>query len=296
MNRRTARLLLPLIVLALFAAGCSKKAKTTAPEPTPSGGFETIVGGTITVGTDMPYAPFESLDSRGDPTGFDIELFDEVARRLGYKTVYNNAVFDTIFLGLGSKWDIVVSAVTAYAPAGSSAAKTVADRLKIVIFGKPYYSSLQSLAVNTSKTPNVGSIDDLRSGDRVAVQDGTTGAFYAKETLEPKGVTLVGFEKAPDMFLALEAGRVKAVVNDLPVSLDAVKGKSDLKVVQQLETGEQYGFAFAKDQGALRDAVNAELGEIFADGTYARIFKKYFPDQELPAYASGGSSPAPTSS
>lgn len=288
--------MIPLIVLMLVAVGCSKKAKTTTPGATPGSGLKTIVNGTLTIGTDMPYAPFESLDARGEPIGFDVEIFEEIAERLGYKTTWNNAVFDTIFLGLGPKWDIVVSAVTAYAPAGTSAAKTVADRAKIVIFGKPYYSSLQSLAVNSAKTPEIKSIADLKSGDRVAVQDGTTGAFYAKENLESKGVTLVGFEKAPDMFLALEAGRVKGVVNDLPVSREAVKDKTDLKVVQQIETGEQYAFAFAKDATAIRDAVNAELDNIFQDGTYARIFKKFFPDQQLPSYASGGGSPAPTAS
>jgi polar amino acid transport system substrate-binding protein len=296
MNRRMNRMAIAIVALGLVAAGCSEKAKTPAQGPTPSGGFKTIVSGTITIGTDMPYAPFESLDAQGDPVGFDVELFEEVAERLDYKTKWNNAVFDTIFLGLGPKWDVVASAVTAYAPAGSSAAKTVADRLKIVIFGKPYYSSLQSLAVNTARTPEIKTTADLKSGDRVAVQDGTTGAFYAKENLESKGITLVGFEKAPDMFLALEAGRVKGVVNDLPVSLEAVKDKTDLKVVQQIETGEQYAFAFAKDQGAFRDAVNAQLDAIFQDGTYARIFKKYFPDQELPSYASGGATPTPTTS
>ncbi len=296
MSRRLTRILIPIVLVMLVAVGCSKKAKTTGPEPQASGNLKTLVSGTLTVGTDMPYAPFESIDAKGETVGFDIDLFNEIARRLGYKVTYNNAVFDTIFLGLPNKWDIVVSAVTAYAPAGSSAAKTVADRSKIVIFGKAYYSSLQSLAVNTAKTPDIKSTADLKSGDRVAVQDGTTGAFYAKEALESKGITLVGFEKAPDMFLALEAGRVKGVVNDLPVSIDSVKDKTDLKVVQQIETGEQYGYAYAKDASALRDAIDAELAKIFQDGTYARIFKKFFPDQELPAYVSGGASPGPTSS
>lgn len=282
-----------VVALGLVAAGCSEKAKTTSPKPTPSVQLKTIVSGTLTVGTDMPYAPFESLDKSGNPVGFDVELFDEVARRLGYKTDWNNAVFDTIFtsVALGAKWDLVVSAVTGYAPPGSSAAETVANRSKIVIFGKPYYSSLQSLAVNASKTPDLKSTDGLKSGDRVAVQKGTTGEFWAKQNLEKKGVVLVGFIKAPDMFLALDAGTVKGIVNDLPVSLEAVKGKADLKVVQQIETGEQYAFAYAKDNPQMRDAVDAQLLAIFSDGTYARIFKKYFPDQELPSYAKATSSP-----
>jgi len=297
MKSRYARMIVIAAVVSLVLAGCSSKAKTDAQgSRTPVSGLTTVVKGTFTIGTDMPYAPFESLDDKGNPVGFDVELFDEVARRLGYRTVWNNAVFDTIFTALATKWDIVVSAVTAYAPAGSSAATTVAGRAKKVYFGKAYYSSLQSLAVNATKTPGIKTTDDLKSGDRVAVQNGTTGAFYAKEKLESKGVVLVGFDKAPDMFLALDTGQVKGIINDLPVSLDAVKDKSDLKVVQQIETGEQYGFAYTKDDKgkALRDAVDAQLDVIFKDGTYARIFKKFFPDQELPTYASAGTtSPSP---
>jgi len=282
-----------VVAIAIMTACGTAKTTSQSPKTTPTPGLGTIIAGTITIGTDMPYAPFESLDAKGNPVGFDVEIFDEVARRLGYKTQWNNAVFDTIFTALQTKWDIVVSAVTGYAPPGSSAAQTVADRAKVVAFGLPYYSSLQSLAVNATKTPDIKSVDDLKSGDKVAVQEGTTGQFWAKEHLGSKGIQLVGFAKAPDMFLALDAGRVKGVVNDLPVSQDAVKGKADLKVVQQIETGEQYAFAYAKKKSsALRDAVNEQLQAIFKDGTYARIFKKYFPDQELPSYATAAS-PSP---
>jgi polar amino acid transport system substrate-binding protein len=294
MHRRTRSVLVALAIVALALAGCAKaKTNVAGPNPAATLGFKTIVKGTLTVGSDMPYAPFESLDATGKPVGFDIELFNEVAARIGARVSYQNAVFDTIFTAVGTKWDVVVSSVTGYAPAGSDAAKVVADRSKIVAFTKPYYSSLQSLAVNATRTPNLKSTADLKSGDRVAVQTGTTGAFYAKSNLESKGVSLVSFDKAPDMFLALQAGSVVGVMNDLPVSLDAIKGKADLKVVQQIETGEQYAFAAAKDNPKLVDAVNAALDKIFTDGTYVRIFKKYFPEQELPSYVSGGATSSP---
>ena len=288
MSGSRKRFAVAFVVLALAAVACGKtKLNEANGSPTPKVKLKTVIAGKFTIGSDMPYAPFESLDAAGNPIGFDVELFDEVARRLGYQTVWQNAVFDTIFtsVALGAKWDLVVSAVTAYAPPGSSAAETVAKRKKIVIFGKPYYSSLQSLAVNVTKTPQIKTVDDLKSGDAVAVQSGTTGQFWAKQHLETRGIQLKAFIKAPDMFLALDAGTVKGIINDLPVSQDAVKGKADLKVVQQIETGEQYAFAYAKDNTALRDAIDAQLEAIFADGTYARIFKKYFPNQELPAYA-----------
>jgi len=291
------RITIAMVALSIVATACSTSKTKTEGGPTPTPGLKTLLPGKIQIGTDMPYAPFESLDSKGNPIGFDVELFDEVARRLGYTTVWYNAVFDTIFtsVALGQKWDIVVSAVTGYATPDSSAAETVAKRSKIVIFSKPYYSSVQSLAVNATKTPDIKTTDDLKSGDRVAVQTGTTGEFWAKQHLQPKGIQPVGFLKAPDMFLALDAGTVKGIINDQPVSIEAVKGKPDLKVVQQIDTGEQYAYAYAKTSTALRDAVDAQLQAIFDDGTYARILHKYFPNQALPSYAKEAT-PSATSS
>jgi polar amino acid transport system substrate-binding protein len=127
--------------------------------------------------------------------------------------------------------------------------------------------------------------EDLGEGDRVAVQRATTGAFWAEENLTSLGVEIVSFEKAPPMYQALQAGQVVGVLNDLPVSLDAVEGKSDLEVVQQIETGEEYAIAVNKENAGLRDALDAALLEAVEDGTYEEIFSKYFPDQELPDYS-----------
>jgi ABC-type amino acid transport substrate-binding protein len=129
-------------------------------------------------------------------------------------------------------------------------------------------------------------VDSLPDGARVAVQASTTGAFYAEENLT--NVELVKFPKAPPMYQALEAGQVVAVFNDLPVSLEAIKGKPDLQVVEQVETGEEYAIAVNKENTGLLDAINAALEQMFADGTYAEIYKKYFPEQELPDYATEG--------
>jgi polar amino acid transport system substrate-binding protein len=70
------------------------------------------------------------------------------------------------------------------------------------------------------------------------------------------------------------------------VSLDAVKGRSQLKVVQQVQTGEQYAIAINKKNPQLTVAVNKALDELFKDGTYTNLFQKYFPAQALPPYAS----------
>jgi polar amino acid transport system substrate-binding protein len=137
--------------------------------------------------------------------------------------------------------------------------------------------------VDTGKS-DVTSVDELPEGARVAVQSGTTGAFYAKENITQ--AELVEFEKAPEMFNQLQAGQVDAVFNDLPVSLDAIKDSPGLEVVEQIETGEEYAIAVSKENPELKDAIDGAFEEMFSDGTYAEIYKKYFPEQELPSYAS----------
>ena len=79
-----------------------------------------------------------------------------------------------------------------------------------------------------------------------------------------------------DAFKALQSGQIAAVINDCPVSQYAQRSKPDLEVVRAIETGESYGLAFAKDSDALREAVNGALEEIKRDGTYERIFTKWF--------------------
>jgi polar amino acid transport system substrate-binding protein len=286
-----------LATLLLTMAACGEDEEPTAPT---GGGAETesedggaeftlVEEGHLTVGSDIPYPPFEFNDDSGALTGFDVDVVRAVAEKLGLENTDDDWLsvnFDTIFTQLqrSNKFDIIAAAVTAYAPEGSPAFDVTEERKTFVDFTDPIYPSLQSLTVDTSANPDIKSVDDLPEGGRVAVQASTTGAFYAEENLT--GVELVQFPKAPAMYQALQAGQVVAVFNDLPISLDAIEGKDQLQVVEQVETGEEYAIAVAKDNPALLEAFNEALAEIYEDGTYAEIFKKYFPAQELPEYAS----------
>jgi polar amino acid transport system substrate-binding protein len=295
-NRGLLLLIALLSVFTLVFAACGSDEAPTEPsggdatgDADTGGDFTLVSEGHLTVGSDIPYPPFEFNDDSGALTGFDVDLMRAVTEKLGLANEDNDWLsvnFDTIFTQLqsGQKFDTIAAAVTAYAPDGSPAAETVAERKTHVDFTMPVYDSLQSLTVDTSANPDITGVDSLPDGARVAVQASTTGAFYAEENLT--NVELVKFPKAPSMYQALQAGQVVAVFNDLPVSLDAIDGKDELQVVEQVDTGEQYAFATNKENPALLEAMNAALQELFDDGTYAEIFKKYFPDQELPDYAS----------
>ena len=296
-KRRWLTLIAMLAAVSLVFAACGEDEEPTTPgadqtEDAGGGGdaeFKLVEEGHLTVGSDIPYPPFEFNDDSGALTGFDVDIVRGVAEKIGLENTDDDWLsvnFDTIFqqLQAGTKFDVVAAAVTAYAPEGSPAFDVTVERKTFVDFTVPIYPSLQSLTVDTEASPDIMSVDDLPDGARVAVQASTTGAFYAEENLT--GVELVRFPRAPQMYQALEAGQVDAVFNDLPVTLEAIKGRDQLQVVEQVETGEEYAIAVAKDNPALLEAMNGALEEMFADGSYAEIYKKYFPEQELPEYAS----------
>ena len=294
LGKRFFLLFVSLLALVLLAAACGEE------EPTDAGGsdneessegeleFILVEEGVLTVGSDIPYPPFE-FEEGGELTGFDVDIVREVAERLGLENpddAWISTDFGTIFqqLASGSQFDIVAAAVTGYAPEGSPAAEVVAERTAVVDFTIPFYPSLQALTVDIEASPDIDGIDALPDGARVGVQRATTGAFYAEENLT--GAELVSFEKAPQMYQQLQAGQLDAVFNDLPVTIDSIADKPGLEVVAQEETGEEYAIAVSKDNPELTEAINGALEEMFDDGSFAEIYSSYFSEQELPEYAS----------
>lgn len=269
-----------LVIGVLIATACGSGGGELLPDD-----LGLKAEGKLTVGSDIPYPPFEYNDDSGKLVGFDVELVEAIAAKLGIEAVFVNAGFDTIFTSLaGGQFDIVASSVTAYAPEGTSAFDTVQERREIVAFSDPYYPARQSLTVDTKASPDIKTTEDLPEGVRVGVQRGTTGQSWAKDNIGDQ-VELVTFPKAPQMFEALEGGALVGVVNDLSVAFESIAERPDLEVVEQIDTGEEYGIAVQKDNEALLDAINDALAELKEDGTYATLFKKYFPKEELPEYA-----------
>ena len=208
----------------------------------------------------------------GDEVGFDIDLVEEVAGRLGLEVEWIRADFDTVFTAVaGDQFDMVAAAAT-----------ILPEREDVVDFSVPYYNSRQSLTVNTQETPDITTTDQLGEGDVVGVQKGTTGKIWAEENLAPNGVELKTFQSASDMFRDLEAGNVTGIINDEPASAEIVKDLPALEVVQAIDTNEKYGFAFSPSNPELREAFNLAFEQVVADGAYADILLQYFPGVEVP--------------
>jgi ABC-type amino acid transport substrate-binding protein len=233
--------------------------------------FTTLTDGVLAVGSCLDYPPFETVEG-GEEVGFDVELTEEIASRLGLTVEWVRADFDTIFTAVaGGQFDMVAAAAT-----------ITPDREETVDFSDPYFNSRQALVVNTNETPDLASTDQLQSGDVVGVQKGTTGAAWAKDNLEPNGIQIQTFTSATDGLRALEGGGMTAFLADEPFVAEAIADLPSLAVVEGIDTDEVYGFAFSPENPELRDAANIALAEIIADGTYASIYETWFPGAPLP--------------
>jgi polar amino acid transport system substrate-binding protein len=259
-TRLTALFAVLLLALASVAAvGCGGGSDTTS-----GGGGSTSAGGgggePITVGSDIPYPPFEQGNS-GSYTGFDVQLLEAVGKAIGRDVEFEDTSFDTIFLDLArGNFDVVASAAT-----------ITDEREKTVDFTNPYYISEQAILVKEG-----GEIDSVEklSGANVAVQQGTTGQEFVEE--EGEAGQLRKYPQGPDAVSALENGTVEAVVIDIPVAETAVAESEGLEISAAIPTEEEYGFAVAQGETELLEELNEGLKEVIDDGTYAKLYEQWF--------------------
>jgi polar amino acid transport system substrate-binding protein len=270
-KRRNIWIVLAALV-ALLGSACGEE-----PEPANGNGngettaptVPTIEDGILQVGSCLDYPPFESVEG-GDEVGFDVDLTEEIASRLGLEVEWVRAEFDTIFTAVaGQQFDMVAAAST-----------ITEERQEVVDFSDPYYNSRQALTVVSGS--DIASTDDIGDGHRVGVQRGTTGKSYADEVLAPQGAEVVSYPGGPEALRDLEAGNLDAVVVDEPATAEIIKDLPSLEIAQPIDTDEKYGFAFSKDNPELTEAANGALAEIIEDGTYEQIFTQYFPGVEVP--------------
>jgi ABC-type amino acid transport substrate-binding protein len=252
--------LLVLLSAAFALAACGDDDDSGATKPASSTeSVKTIEQGILTVGADIPFAPFE-IGKPPDYDGFDIDLINAIADRMKLDVKVVKTPFDTAFRNLAQgQFDVVISTVT-----------ITPERQETVDFSQPYFEADQSLMVR--RDSGIRSADDLE-GKTVGAQLGTTGADFAKD--KTPAAEVITFDLIDDAFKALETGQVDAVVNDFPVSKYAERSKPDLHVVETLKTGERYGIVVRKDNDALRAAVDRALTEVKRDGTYAQIFQDW---------------------
>ncbi|MFI1565748.1 ABC transporter substrate-binding protein [Streptomyces sp. NPDC020490] len=248
----------------VLVAGCTSSDSGGSGGRTAAGGVELVKAGQLTTCTHLPYPPFQS-EIDGKVQGFDVSLVDLVAEDLGVKQQIVDTPFENFktgaFLNSG-QCDLAAAGMT-----------ITEERKKNVDFSDPYFDATQ--AVLAARGSGVRSLADVKAkGVKLGAQAQTTGEDYAKS----KGFDPVSFESSDAVLNGLRTGQVKAVIIDYPVVQGWLKDKANaaaFEVVDNLNTGEQYGFTVKKGNTKLLAAVNKAIEDAKADGTYKKLYEKW---------------------
>jgi len=270
------------LVAGIVLAACSKTEPPApaASAPAPAASAPAPAAKVYLVGTDAAYAPFESQNEKGEIVGFDIEIVQAVAKKAGIEVKFVNTPWEGIFntLAQGDR-DLLVSSIT-----------ITAERKQTMDFSTPYFDAQQLIAVK--KDSKIAKFNDLKKL-KVGVQNGTTGDEVVSKLQGKDSANIKRFESTPLALKELEAGGVDAVVADNGVVVHYVNNNSDAKfktISDASFAAEQYGLAVKKGNAELLDKLNKGLADIRSDGTYDKIYTKYF---GAPPAATAGAAPAP---
>jgi polar amino acid transport system substrate-binding protein len=260
-TRLTALMAVLLVgAVALVVTGCGGGGDSTGSETTASAESAEGGGEKLVVGSDIPYPPFEQ-GKKGSYTGFDVELMEAIGEEIGREPEFNDSSFETIFRDVAQgKFEAVMSAAT-----------ITEEREKVVTFSNPYYLSEQAILVKEGSP--IKGLADLK-GKVVAAQQGTTGLELGKEKAEAS--ELRPYPEGPDADNALKAGTVEAVIIDAPVAKQQAEELGGIEIVEKVPTEETYGIAVAKDNTELAEQLNEGLMKTVEDGTYAKVYEKWF--------------------
>lgn len=217
---------------------------------------EIQAAGKIIIATEGAYTPFNYFQG-SKLTGFEVELGEAIAKKMGLKVEWQAVSFTNLASGLSKdQWDVVIASFA-----------ITNERAQAVSFTQPHYCSG---AVIVSRNVSIKTSSDL-VGKVVATQIGTT---YYEQSNKISGVKkLNGFPQDTDAQSALLTGRADAWVTDAYVAKAYEQGSS-LTIGDFLST-ERMAAAVKKGNSSLADAYNKALTEVMADGTYQALSQKY---------------------
>jgi cystine transport system substrate-binding protein len=236
---------------------------TATSAPAAKNLLETIkANGKIRIGTEGTYAPFTFHDKDGKLTGFDVEIAQEISKRLGVQPEFIETKWDGMFAGLDAKrFDVVVNEVS-----------IKEDRKVKYDFSDPYIISKAVLIVNEDNQ------DIKKLADLKGKKAGQSLTSNLTEIAKSNGATIVqtdGFNQAIDLLLSK---RIDATVNDGLSFLDFKKQRPDakIKIVDEVKEATPSAVLINKNNKELVDAINKALADMKTDGTYLKISQKYF--------------------
>ena len=286
-RRRSGALLGLVLAVALVAAGCGEddnagtesggSTGTTTATPAVDEALAAKVpdaiksDGKVLIGTDASYAPNEFLDTDGKTViGFDVDLFNAVAAKLGLKTEWQSATFDAIIPGVQSgKYEMGISSFT------------INDERKQQVNMVSYFSA--GTQWGTKKGNPSGVQPDDACGKKVAVQTNTVQDTEdlpkRQEACKSAGkpeITVERYQRQDQATAAVVSGKDDAMLADSPVTAYAVEQtKGQLELLGDIYDAAPYGYVVKKDQAEFAQAIADAVSALISDGTYKTVLEKW---------------------
>jgi polar amino acid transport system substrate-binding protein len=273
-NRSLLRLLGVLLALLLTAGACGDDDDGaddggTGDDTSEAADLDLVEDGKLTVCSDIPYAPFE-FEEGGELKGVDIDLMKAVADKLGLEAEFRDTDFDGIFAALAAgNCDVIASSVS-----------ITDEREEENDFTEGYFEINQSMLVRKGEESTLKDFASLK-GKTIGVQSETTGAEFAMEEAEKVDAEVKEFTGADELFTALKAKQVDAVVQDFPINAYHAEntGETVVSATFEADEPEQYGFVVKQGNADLLEAIDKALEELKDDGTYEDILDAYLGDE-----------------
>lgn len=227
---------------------------------------------TVRIGTDATYAPFSAKDSKGEVVGFDIDLGNELCKRMQTKCIWIASDFDSLIPSLkAKKIDAIISSLS-----------ITEKRQHEILFSNKLYAG-DSRLIATKGSPLQPSVESLK-GKHVGVLQGSTQEAFANAEWRPKGIEIVPYSNQDLIYSDLAAGRLDVALQDeitasegflkQPVGKDFAFAGPSMKSIKYF--GDGTGIGLRKEDTELKAAFDKALAAMRADGTYNELAKKYF--------------------
>jgi len=248
------------IIAACAALAASRAAHALAPPPT-------LAPGVLRIGTYFVNPPFEFIEN-GKRVGYEVDLMNEIARRLGLTPLFVNTRWETILAEMQAhRYDCIVGGIT-ITPA----------REQLLAWSAPYMTTTLSLIVNSAKTPAITTLADLKTAS-VGVQADTTDYDIAV-TMQKKGeigkIIVYPFNHIADAITDLAAGQITAVMKVAPVAAYLAQHTPNLKIIAEVPNDPQpLGIGFAKNEQTLLAATNDTLASMRADNSLTNLSHRW---------------------
>ncbi|MGH3358590.1 MAG: transporter substrate-binding domain-containing protein [Nocardioidaceae bacterium] len=256
----------PIVAAAAAAllalSGCAVGAGGSSSDSPGADKYDTIESGKLTFAMSGEYRPFNYYDEDSNLVGFDVEIANEIADRMGLEPNPVTGPFNTLLAGLaGGRYDTVIGSMS-----------VTPEREQQADFSQKYYSAGAQLFVEEGSS--ITSIEDLRDAN-VGVALGTTFEDYANDQSNVDKVTT--YQADIQAMREVESGRLDAAIASKPMGLYQIKEAGlDVEPVGDVLFPDVAAIPVAKGNTELLDGINEALSEIKADGTYLEISKKWF--------------------